>query len=201
MKLLKAISTGIMLLALMACSPVKVPVTNQYQLTDYSSKQFTKHPRPIALWVTAPESVAGYQTQQMLYINKPFERASFVKNAWVSPPAEMLFPLMVQSLQKTGFFYAVMSSSYSQGANYRLDTQLLSLEQNFLKKPSVLEFAAKVVLTRIIDNKVIASKVINLQVPCPSDTPYGGVVAANQAARQFTASTTAFVVSHIQNKG
>jgi cholesterol transport system auxiliary component len=110
----------------------------------------------------------------------------------------MIYPLMVQSLQKTGFFHAVMSSTYSLGADYRLDTQLLSLEQNFIKKPSVLEFSAKVVLTNITDNKVIASRIINQQIPCPSDTPYGGVIAANKATRQFTEIMTGFVVSHLK---
>lgn len=199
MRIVQSIGVSMSALALIACSPVKIPVTNQYQLSEYSSKQLAKKPRHIALWVTAPEAVAGYQTQQMLYIDKPFQRASFVKNSWTNPPGDMLYPLMVQSLQKTGFFYAVMSSVYSQGADYRLDTQVLSLEQNFLKKPSVIEFSAKVVLTQVADNKVIASKIISQQIPCLAETPYGGVVAANKASRQFTALMSDFVVTHIND--
>ncbi|USQ14873.1 membrane integrity-associated transporter subunit PqiC [Legionella lytica] len=184
-------------LLLAACSPVKIPATNQYQLTAYSSKQLTRHPQRVALWVTQPDAAAGYQSEQMLYVNKPFQLESFVKNSWSNPPADMLYPLMVQSLQKTGVFHAVLSSSYSQGADYRLDTQLLSLEQSFLRKPSVLQFSAKVVLTRVSDNKVMGSKIISLQIPCPVDNPYGGVVAANQATRQFTSMMSEFVVSHL----
>lgn len=199
MRIKNFIGVGLSALMLVACSPVKIPVTNQYQLTEYSNKQLTKHPRHIALWITAPEAAAGYQTEQMLYVNKPFQREAFVKNSWTNPPGDMLYPLMIKSIQRTGFFYAVMSSVYSQGADYRLDTQLLSLEQNFLRKPSVLELSVKVVLTRVIDNKVIASKIISQQIPCLSDTPYGGVVAANKAARQFTAIMSNFVVSHIRD--
>jgi cholesterol transport system auxiliary component len=184
-------------LLLVACSPVKIPATNQYQLTSYSNKQLTKHPQHVALWVTQPDAAAGYQSEQMLYVNKPFQLESFVKNSWSNPPADMLYPLMVQSLQKSGVFYAVLSSSYSQGADYRLDTQLLSLEQSFLRRPSVLQFSAKLVLTRVSDNKVMGSKIISLQIPCPADNPYGGVVAANQVTRQFTARMSEFVVSHL----
>ncbi|MGA9314692.1 MAG: ABC-type transport auxiliary lipoprotein family protein, partial [Solirubrobacteraceae bacterium] len=161
------------------------------------SKQLTKHPRHLALWVTAPEAVAGYQTEQMLYVTKPFQLEPFVKNSWTNPPGDMLYPLMVQSLQKTAFFYAVMSSTYSQGADYRLDTQLLTLEQNFLRHPSVIEFSVKVVLTHVSDNKVIASRIISEQIACPADTPYGGVIAANKATLHFTAIMADFVVSHI----
>ncbi|QMT60810.1 ABC-type transport auxiliary lipoprotein family protein [Legionella sp. PC997] len=199
MKKLTVFLVGLSTALLSACSPVKVSVKNQYQLNAYSSKQLVKEPMPITLLVTPPDAAAGYQTEQMLYSKKPYELAPFAKNAWVNPPADMLYPLILQSLQRTNLFKAVTSNAYTLGVNYRLDTQLLALEQNFLKKPSVLEFSAKMVLTHVSDNKVLASKIINLQIPCPSDTPYGGVIAANRATQQFTAILAHFVVSHIEH--
>ncbi|HCE5552011.1 TPA: membrane integrity-associated transporter subunit PqiC [Legionella pneumophila] len=198
MRVLSSVCLILGILTLMSCSPVKVPVTNEYQLTAYSTKQLTRKPRPITIQVTVPEAVAGYQTEEMLYMKNPFKLEPFVKNAWTSPPADMLFPLLVQSLQSSGYFYAVTSSPYSEEADYRLDTQLLKLEQNFIKKPSVLEFSAKIVLTHISDNQIIGSRIVSLQIPCSQDTPYGGVIAANQATFRFTATATDFVVSHIK---
>ncbi|MDF1931688.1 ABC-type transport auxiliary lipoprotein family protein [Legionella pneumophila] len=198
MRVLSSVCFILGILTLMSCSPVKVPVTNEYQLTAYSTKQLTRKPRPITIQVTVPEAVAGYQTEEMLYMKKPFKLEPFVKNAWTSPPADMLFPLLVQSLQSSGYFYAVTFSPYSEEADYRLDTQLLKLEQNFIKKPSVLEFSAKIVLTHISDNQIIGSRIVSLQIPCSQDTPYGGVIAANQATFRFTATATDFVVSHIK---
>ncbi|STY29793.1 ABC transporter auxiliary component [Legionella wadsworthii] len=188
---------GLCTVMLSACSPVKISVKNQYQLSAYSTKKVSKIPMPITLLVTAPDAAAGYQTDQMLYIKKPFELEPFVKNAWVNSPADMLYPLIIQSLQSTNLFKAVTSNAYTLGANYRLDTQLLALQQNFLKKPSVLEFSVKVVLTHVSDNKVLGSKIFNLKIPCPSDTPYGGVIAANKATQIFTGDLAIFVVSHI----
>ncbi|WP_454781255.1 ABC-type transport auxiliary lipoprotein family protein [Legionella sp. WA2022007384] len=190
---------GLSTAVLSGCSAVKVSVKNQYQLSAYSTKQLVKEPMPITLLVTPPDAAAGYQTEQMLYSKKPYELEPFAKNAWVNPPADMLYPLILQSLQRTNLFKAVTSNAYTLGVNYRLDTQLLALEQNFLKKPSVLEFSGKMVLTHVSDNKVLASKIVNLQIPCPSDTPYGGVIAANKATRQFTAILAHFVVSHIEH--
>ncbi len=142
--------------------------------------------------------MAGHQTDQMLYVKKPYQIEAFVKNEWVSPPAEMLYPLLVQSLQRSGYFYAVASSLYNVEADYRLDTQLLNLEQNFLKKPSAMDVTVKIVLTRVADNKVIASRIISQHIACPMDTPYGGVIAANKATLQLTATVTNFVISNIQ---
>ena len=198
MKKLTVFLISLSVVLLSACSPVKVSVKNQYQLSAYSTKQLAKNPLPVTLLVTAPEAAAGYQTEQMLYIKKPFELEAFAKNAWVNPPADMLYPLILQSLQRANLFKAVTSNAYTLGVDYRVDTQLLSLEQNFLKKPSVLELSVKMVFTHVSDNRVLASRIVNLQIPCPSDTPYGGVIAANKATQLFTASLARFVVSHIQ---
>ena len=200
MKKLMVFLVGVGTLGLISCSPVTVTVNNQYQLSAFSAKQWAKKTLPITLLVTPPDAAAAYQTGQMLYIKKPFELEAFAKNAWVNPPADMLYPLVLQSLQRTNLFKAVTSNAYTLGADYRLDTQLLALDQNFLKKPSFIEFSVKMVLTRVDDNKVLASQILNLQIPCPSDTPYGGVIAANKATKQFTENLAHFVVSHIEHK-
>ncbi|RUR10568.1 ABC-type transport auxiliary lipoprotein family protein [Legionella sp. km772] len=196
--LLSKLSLAVLVGTLSSCSPVKMPVTSQYQLTNYSSKQLVGHPSHNTLLVTTPEAVAGYQTEAMLYIKKPYQLEAFSKNAWVDPPASMLYPLLIQSIQRTGYFSAVSSSPYTQGADYRLDSQLLHLEQNFTKKPSVLEFSVKLVLTRVSDNKIIASRIISQNLVCPQDTPYGGVIAANKASLLITEAAASFVVNNIK---
>lgn len=183
---------------LTACSPIKTPVTNQYKLSAYSNKQLTSRYTQLSILVTQPEAVAGYQTEQMLYIQKPFELTPFANNAWIDPPADMLFPLILQSLQRSGYFYAVASSPTADKTDYRLDTQLIEIHQNFLKKPSEIEFIAKVVLTCVKDSRVVASRLISQQAQCPIESPYGGVIAANRAVSNFTAEMTEFVVRHVQ---
>ncbi|MFA5959553.1 MAG: hypothetical protein WC785_03480 [Tatlockia sp.] len=182
-------------LLLIGCSAVKTPVSNQYKLTAYSQQQFAKSPIQRSILVTLPEAVAGYQTEEMLYMKKPFELTAFANNAWVDQPANMLFPLIVQSIQRSGYFYAVASSPHAELTDYRLDTQLIELQQNFLKNPSVISLVVKVVLTDMRDNHVIASRLISEHICSPSASPYGGVVAANRAAELFTAETTRFVIA------
>lgn len=186
------------LVILTACSPIKVPVNNQYTLEAFSSKKITKHQTTISILVSPPEAMAGNQTEQMRYIKKPFELEAFVHNAWVSAPANMLYPLITQSLQKTDFFYAVASGPYIDRADYRLDTQIITLHQNFLIKPSVVEFVAKVMLTHVADNRLVSSRVISERTNCPTDTPYGGVIAANKAVQTFTEKLSRFVIAGVQ---
>jgi cholesterol transport system auxiliary component len=186
------------LLELAACSPVKTAVSNQYKLEAFSSRVLSKNKTNITLLVSQPESMAGNQTEQMRYIQKPFELESFVHNAWVSSPANMIYPLIVQSMQRTGYFYAVASGPYVDKADYRLDTQIIALQQSFLRKPSVEELVVKAMLTHIEDNRIVASRIINQRIPCPMDTPYGGVLAANKATLAFTAELDEFVISNIK---
>lgn len=184
-----------------ACTSSNTAIKNQYKLTAFSSKQSPHHTHTSIL-VSPTEAMAGYQTEQMLYVNKPFELSHFAHNAWASAPASMLFPLMILSLQNTHYFSAVASGAYADKTDYRVDTQLLSFQQNYLTKPSTIELNVKVVLTHVDDNRVIASMMIKEQVACPADTPYGGVMAANIASKRFTASVSNFVIKHIeQDKG
>lgn len=176
---------------------VKPAITNQYKLSAFSVQTYGNHPVRKSILISPPEAAAGYQTDQMLYTDKPFEISPFAHNGWLNPPADMLLPLIAQSLQRSEYFFAVASTANAEQTDYRLDTQLIELHQNFIQKPSRIDFVAKVVLTRITDNQVIASLLLNYHLPCPTDTPYGGVIAANQAVKLFTAEVTSFIVKHV----
>ena len=187
------------LLLLAACSPVKTEVSNQYSLTKYGSFKFVKNKSKTSILVSQPEAMAGFTTEEMHYIEKPFEVSTFVHNAWVSSPGNMLYPLLMQSLQKTGYFFAVASGPYLDKADYRLDSQLITLQQNFLKKPSSMELKIKIMLTHIADNRVVVSRIFSENIPCPIDTPYGGVIAANMATEKFTKELAKFIVKEVTN--
>ncbi|WP_419419279.1 ABC-type transport auxiliary lipoprotein family protein [Legionella sp. D16C41] len=184
---------------LAGCSPVKPTITDEYKLATFSEKKLANHYTNLSILVAQPEAVSGYDTQDMRYVSKPFELSTYAHNAWIGTPADMLLPLILQSLQRSGYFYVVTSAPVTENTDYRLDTQLIELQQNFLVKPSRLDLTVKVVLTHLPDNRIVASEIINEHVSCLSDTPYGGVVAANQATKLFTAQLTDFVVKHTKN--
>ncbi len=188
----------LIVILLPACS-VKTTINNQYKLESFSHKIYSKAAPRASILVSQPEAAAGYQTEQMLYIKKPFGLSPFAKSAWVSPPANLLTPLIIQSLHDSHYFYAVLSPDSPDKADYRLDTQLLALQQNFLDKPSRVELVVKLVLAHVADNRIIASKIIHTQVECPQESPYGGVVAANLATLRFTQAATEFVIQNIKH--
>lgn len=182
---------------LSACSPIKQRITSQYTMDNYGS--IAGRQTSLSIFVSKPEAMPGYQTNQMLYRKKPFELNSFSSNSWVGPPADMLYPLIVQSLQSSRFFKAVASGPYTEHADYHIDTQLFALEQNFIINPSQLNFKVKAVLSSNREDKVIASRIFKYTINCPMNSPYGGVLAANKATLQFTKDLTRFIISKVKN--
>lgn len=181
-----------------ACTPVKTTMTHQYKLEGYSQKVSAKR-LPYSLLISQPDAMVGYQTEQMIYIQKPYQLSAFSENAWVGAPAQMLYPLLVQSFQSSRAFKAIASSPYADKVDYRLDTQILAMEQNFLTKPSNYQMTVKAVLTHVTTNQVLSSRVFSIQIPCTQDSPYGGVLAANKASTLLTQRIKEFVIHGIEN--
>lgn len=184
------------LLLLQACSlfsPGKTYEVQKYRLSALNKSHFSANKRHKTLMVSQPTAAAGYQTASMMYMQKPYELGSFVKNEWVAPPAEMLFPLIVQSLRNAGPFDAVVSAPFSGKTDYRLDTKLVQLDQNFISRPSQIILVLQADLVDNDSNTVIASRRFMSKVPTPSDNPYGGVQAANQAVGQVMRQLSQFI--------
>ena len=187
----------LLLLNLTACTAIKLPLTEKYQLTQFSNKVYTTNRGTKSLFVSPPEALRGYDSIKMHYSTQAFEVKSFAHHAWLGSPAQMIHPLLTQSIQQSGYFKAVTSGIYSDKTDYRLDSQLLMLQQNFITQPSILFMVIKVVLNDTKNNTVLASKILQYKIPCPSDSPYGGVLAANKAVRQFTQDTVKFIAENI----
>src|SRR3990167_9678049 len=84
---------------LTACMPIDRSKDLQYQIDSFSCGKIVKQKSTYSLLVSQPASNAGYQTEQMLYTDQPYVLRPFAHSAWVSSPAQMLYPLMLQSLQ------------------------------------------------------------------------------------------------------
>ena len=182
--------------SLVGCTPISPNIKHQYAIKDYATYKYSKAPHDSIL-VNKPTVAAGYTTNEMQYIKKPYELTAFSHNAWIDPPADMLLTIMGESLQDSNRFKAVATSPMAENTNYRIDSQLISINQNFITKPSTLDLKIKLVITDVITNKVIRSKVFSERISCPEETPYGGVIAANLATKKFTAEMMKFILSTV----
>ena len=169
---------------LLSCTAITPSIMHQYQLTAYSTQSLSHTSSTI--FVSVPEAVEDYQSADMQYTLNTYSLKSYSNNAWTAPPAKMLYPLIIESLQSSRYFKAVISGYWANTADYRLDTQLIEFKQDFTSHPSRFLFKAKVTLTQLVSNQVIVSKTLAYQPTCAQDTPIEGVMAANQATKAFT---------------
>lgn len=181
--MIKKILLSFFFLNITACSlfsPIKTGPTNSYLLNSVP-RVLRPSIKSVTLLVMPTESTHLYNTNQMAYSAHPYEVAFFSKNQWAETPAKMLNPLIIQTLHRTQHFHAIVSYPTAAQADYQLNTQLIELIQDFSQNPSQEHLILRINLVNTLNGKVVASKQLTATVNAHEDSPYGGVVAANQA--------------------
>lgn len=185
----------ILLSACVNLSPVDVS-TNSYTLDSTSTEQFGLKNQGRTLLIMTPTASPGYQSNQIIYVEQPYLLKAFARNEWVAPPAQMLSPLLEESLRNTGYFHAVVTQPFSGMSEKRLAVELLSLQQQFLQQPNEVYMELKADLIDNRTNEIIASRVFETSVSTGSATPYGGVIAANEATQILLEKIAKFTVEN-----
>lgn len=178
--------------------PVRVPPQSTYTITSLQAPLGYRSSRTnLILLISIPDASPGYNTANMIYVTIPYKLRSFANNHWVAPPGEMLAPLLAQELRNTSYFRAVVNAPYSGYADYRLDTQLLVLEQEFLQPISQVRIVMQATLINNSNNRVVVSRRFQEFAPAPENNPYSGVLATNLAAAAISKDITHFVLHFV----
>lgn len=191
------ISFIVLLSSCINLKPVDVS-TNTYTLDRASTEQFGRAGEGGTLLIMTPTASPGYETRKLIYVEQPYLLQAFARNEWVSPPAQMLLPLLEESLRNTGYFKAIVKQPFSGMSEKRLNVELLSLQQQFLQQPSEIYMEIKADLIDNRSNTIVASKVFKTSIPTTSPTPYSGVIAANEATEKLLEQVAQFAVENSQ---
>jgi len=185
-----------MIFLLTSCGPVPVPPFSTYSLTvSPTSVSAHRALTPNTLYVQNIIADPGFNTSKMLYVNIPYKLKAFANNAWVAPPAAMLLPMLVNSLQQTHHYKAVMTAPYSGVANEVLLVRLMKLQQEFLRPTSQERLELSVTVLNGKTNAIIKNKSFQSVISAPTNDPYGGVLAANKAAQSLMQKIARYVIS------
>lgn len=196
------------LLMLQGCGVLK-PV-NSPAISYYSLDSVTPAAPPIVtgqmtrptLIINPPSAAAGFGSSRIIYLRQAHKVEYFAHSEWVESPARMLAPLLVASLQSTGIFRAVVLTPSAVAADWRLNTEIVRLQHEFLGTPSRVKFTLRAHFVDEKTRRIIAIREFDISTESPSDNPYGGVSAANLAVARvlrelslFSAEITAQPVS------
>lgn len=191
--------------ALAACSalsPTATPPPAFFSLDNPRAASMPAPPVPSAsaptLVISPPRAAAGFDSQRIIYLRDAYKLEYFANSEWVDPPPRMLGPLLVNALERSGAFRAVIQTPGSAGGDLRLDTQVIRLQQEFWTQPSHARFTLRAYLVDDKSRRVLAWREFEADVPAGRDDPYGGVVAANQAVQLVLADLSVFCAEAVR---
>lgn len=194
-KLSRGFLAGFTLVALGACSALQPSTTPQpafYSLDDARPAKLPPEQAAvpaavqnarITLIINPPRAAAGFDSQRIIYIREPHKLDYFAHSEWVDPPARMLGPLLVAAVQNSGAFSAVLLTPGAAVGDWRLDTEIIRLQHDFLTQPSRVRFTLRAYLVDSKTRRVLAWREFDDYALAASEDPYGGVVAANRAVQ------------------
>jgi cholesterol transport system auxiliary component len=182
-----------------ACA-VKMPQITTYSFVVPTPPVNTALPQTHAvLLVSLMTADPAYKTANMIYVKNPGDLQYYSVNAWVAPPAQMLTPLIEQKLEAKRYFRAIVTPPFVGLSNYRLDTRLVMLQQEFYGPESQVRCVVEALLTRGEEGKVVASRRFQAVIAAPGNNPQSGAAAANRAALQISDEIADFVIEHVSH--
>ena len=143
--------------------------------------------------VALPNAAPGFDSTRMVYLRQPQVLQAYAYAEWVDTPSRLLLPLMVQALQRTGAYRAVLQAPSSATAALRLETELLRLQHDHTASPSVVRLSLRALLLNAATRQPLGTREFDARVPALSDSPEGGAAAAATATRLVLADLADYV--------
>jgi len=186
--------------ALYGCSlgPAETTPVRAYLLEpDFSAKTTPANPvrgDRATLLISVPRAQPGFETPRMAYLLRPHELNYYAFNQWVDTPGRMMLKLLIESMERSGLWRAVVQAPSPVRTDYRLDCDNLVLEQQFFSHSRV-RVGLRAQLIDIKRRIVIGARNFEVFAASPSEDAYGGVVAANEASAKLLDELTDWVAT------
>jgi len=155
------------------------------------------HSQAGGLTILRPEASPAYDTARMAYTERPYQLGYFRDHEWAEPPAQMIQKLLVETLERTGFFRSVVTPPAIAPAGYTLRTAILELMQDYTRAPPLFRLELRVELLGP-SGHLLASREILMEEPMQAATPDAGVIAANNALARALQEAVELVLAHVR---
>lgn len=192
---LRVLTSALLLAGCAGITPPPVASETIYVLEALRATKPAHIKRNLVLAISEPQTRPGFDTPQMAYVQQPHELNYFVTSRWADTPARMLGPLLVQAMEQTGSFRAVVQTPSVVPADVRLDTELIRLQHDFVTRPSRVQLTLRAQLIDVRGQRVLAVKQFDESENAAKDNAYGGVTAANRVLQRMLDQLADFCVN------
>jgi cholesterol transport system auxiliary component len=152
---------------------------------------------PAVLAVARPDARPVYDTAQMAYTLRPHQVAYFARHQWAETPGQMLHPLLVRTIERTGCFGVVLAQP-GAGATHTLRADIVELVQDFTQEPPVLRLGLRVRLDVVGSTRPPVQRDVTVTEAMRQKDPLAGVDSANDAVARALEQTAAFVLEQMR---
>ena len=160
------------------------------------------HPGATGLLIAMPRAAPGLDSRWMAYQRQPQRTEHYADSAWLDTPPRLLAPLLVRAAEATGAFGVVLLAPAAAATRWRLETELLRLQQNFGSGgPSQLRLTLRAVLVDSSSRTVLATREFDTSLPAASEDAAGGAAAAQRAALQVARQLAQFCAQAVGRTG
>jgi cholesterol transport system auxiliary component len=141
------------------------PYPVYYELNPKISSEIRFNIDGKSLFVAKPKAALGFDSANQMYMREIYQLEHYRNSQWIAPPAELLLPLLVRYLEGTGAFNAVLAEGNSPVmGEWRLDTELLRLQQEFFTVPSQVRLQMRWQLLDLRKQKIVDIQYVDVVI-------------------------------------
>ncbi len=149
--------------------------------------------------VSAPAWLDTDRYQYHLTYQNPQMLLAYRDARWVGTPAEMLDNRLLQALQLSGDWKAVLSGQSNGAAQWVLQVRLHNFVVNFTgPQMGQAEVSGTATLLGARGYQVVAQQAFHFSVPLQEASPAGGAAAMAQASAEFVAAVRGWTTARAQ---
>ena len=190
-----ALLAGLLLAGCTGLSTPQGSSPNIYVLDARPTVPASTAKRDLVLAVNMPQARPGFETAQIAYLQQPHELNYFVNSRWTDTPAHMLQPLLLQALEQSSGFRAVVPTAGAIPADVRLDIELIRLQHDFTTHPSRVQITLQAQLIDVRGKRVLAVQQFDATENAGREDAYSGVSAANRLVQRVLGQVAEFCVT------
>ncbi len=120
----------------------------------------------------------------MFYSTHEYQISSYARNQWIASPNSMITKAIQEKLIQSCEYAHVVNADFLTLSNFRLNSQLIELQQNIHNDSSEVVL---IILEQLVDNRtnqVVKSKTFLVKVPAQPNQQ-GYVIGVNTAINKF----------------
>jgi cholesterol transport system auxiliary component len=192
----------LLVLLLAGCATRVLPPVSVYTLPadpgslTAATADVGKQRKP-ALKLASIQGARPFLTTRMLYTEAGLAQNSFAYSRWSDSPVALLQFLLIEALNRSGMFQAVLPPGSSLRGNLVLEGTLLDFSLHTRGDQAEGVMKIRFLLLDQDERRVVASKLFYAAIPVEAPSPGNTAMALQQAAQQVAQQLVVWLDKHI----